>query len=245
MLSVLSGALFVAAAVLFLLSAHMRRKVDGCLGRAGNVDRNTPALGLFTPWHSGSRAPLAVPDRRWTYDQDYMVAFIAALGNQEVAAKGGAQGALAYYAREVLALDMWFVVALGGCVACAAMWTATWAAAWRLWPLWLVCAALGLLYAAADVAEGWLLRRILEHAQPTAGARVEATAGSADAAQVDAACALTRLKLIALTASVIGVLAFVVLLALDSIGRLFQGPTSRTPRPNTTGKGGTVGFERG
>lgn len=246
-----SALLFVVAAALFLVTGVKRRRLDAQLKAAAmNANPSKPVpkqLGLFTAWDPKSLVPVALapPERRWSYDQDYMIAFMGAL--QRSAADLGMTG-LRYYAGPILGVDAWFAVFLAAFIACTGFMVADAFLEWR----WLARGALvggclGVVYGAADVAEDRKLRAILMHAERVTSARqlrgapaslsLEEKAAeleTADAAQVDAANALTRIKLVMLAASVIGVIAFGILFVADRlVGALSGGPDSgpSTPAP--------------
>ena len=101
-------------------------------------------------------------------------------------------------------------------------------------------ACLGVVYGVADVAEDMKLRSILIHAEQITGSPEpsgrhvseprdyrSSLMQPADAAQVDAANALTRIKLVMLCASGIGLVAFGVLFLADRLlGAISGGPRS-------------------
>jgi hypothetical protein len=231
-LEVLSALLLVVSGVLFLINGAKRRKLDWVLKQAAAPgNQNIAQLGLFGTWSPQSPVALAVPERRWIYDQSYMIAFIQAIRSQDIADTADASKdsaapgslALAYYAWPILVLDIGFAVSFAAFIACAAFLAAEWFAGWP-WAA-RACAisgCLGVVYGAADVAEDIKLRSILAHARRVVDSKmtgeslVSGTA-LADAAEVDAANALTRVKLVAILASGIGVIAFLILVALDRI----------------------------
>lgn len=255
------AALFVAAAALFLIDGARRRRLDALLLSAAppsSPQTSTPKqLGLFTHWtprRRGDSAPapgsaaalaLAAPERRWTYDRDYMIAFVAAL---EHGSSLPTQPGLRYYAGPILRLDIWFAAFFAAFIACTGF-----VAAGRLGQCpflaraAVLAACLGLVYGVADIAEDVKLRSILLHAEQVAGApkppagpksKAEAAARLevADAAEVDAANALTRLKLIMLAASGIGLAGFALLWLADRLvgavsGGHGGGATAARPQP--------------
>lgn len=162
--------------------------------------------------------------------------------------------ALRYYAGPILRLDFGFAIFLAVFVACTGMLaadylgTSPWVARAAT-----LSAGLGVVCGAADVAEDLKLRSILEHAERVLGARQlsvsaprstsddhAAVLEAADAAQVDAANALTRIKLVMLEASIIGGLALFV--ADHLVGAVSGGPGSgaSTPRPQPGQGSGAV-----
>src|SRR5713101_7016008 len=103
----ISAALFVIATTLFLIAGAKRRRLDALLKSAAfSPASQTSApqqMGFFAPWQPSSTAALAPPERRWTYDQDYMIAFVAALehGSGDLGMPG-----LRYYAGPILRIDI-------------------------------------------------------------------------------------------------------------------------------------------
>jgi hypothetical protein len=220
-LAIACGAFFALSLALFLATAAKRHRLDAALARA--TSERTPA------------GPIRVPERRLTYDQSALIAFIADARSQRI----GGRRALDYYERTVLPWDMWFAAAFALFIASADLLAAGWLAPWP-WAAraCLIFACMGVLYGASDLAEDFMLRKIFRHAEELdamrESPRTAAATGSeaaakevarrdslpADAAQSDAANALTRLKFVTITASVIGGLVFVGLfLPLDRIMR--------------------------
>jgi hypothetical protein len=252
----LCATLFVITAALFLIAGAKRRGLNVLLKSAAASPNSLvsarPQLGFFTPWRPGSPAALAPPERRWTYDQDYMIAFVNALerGRGDLGMPG-----LRYYARPILRMDTWFAVFFAAFIVCTGLLATDHLGEWP----WIARAAvlgacLGAVYGVADVAEDVKLRSILMHAERVTGARKLQDAPSsrtehddssepetADAAQVDAANALTRIKLVMLSASVIGGLAFGILFVADLLVAAASGSPSSgasTPTPQTFQGGG-------
>ena len=204
------AALLVLSVLLFLVTSAKRDRLDAALRRAA------PARTLDPP------------ERLPTYDQDYMIAFIAAARDAVVNGRNG----LAFYAGPILSWDIGFALAFAAFVVAADMTMAEWLAAcpWAARAC-LILACMGLLYGAADVAEDVMLRKIFRNAESIearrqAGAIPHAATAEqvaektvalreaelADAAQTDAANALTRLKMVTLFLSVIGIAVFYVIL---------------------------------
>jgi hypothetical protein len=218
-LAIACGVFFVVSLALFLITSAKRRRLDKALS-----DR-ARRLG---------KTPLDTPERRPTYDQDYLIAYIEDARSAEVAA---GRTALDYYARTILAWDMWFAVAFAIFIVAANLLAADALARWP-WAarIFLIFACMGALYGIADLAEDFMLRKIFRHAKEIeakqkahrvtrakteeAAARQAALtdAALADAAQTDAANALTRLKIVTLTASVAGGLVFLLIfVTIDGI----------------------------
>jgi hypothetical protein len=228
-LGIACGVFFLLSLGLFLANAVKRHRLDAALARA--------ATG------PGSAGAPAVPERQPTYDQATLIAFIEKARSQRI----GGQHALDYYAHTILPWDMWFAVAFALFIASADLLVAEWLASWP-WAAraFLIFACMGLLYGVADLAEDFMLRKIFRHAEelealkksprtaapgPTDAAKEAARADSlpADAAQSDAANALTRLKMVTITVSVVGGVVFLVIFgALDWTLRKVVAPPARS-----------------
>lgn len=244
-LLITSGLFLVVSLGLYLVAAARRRTLDAALKRAEGLDDTAPSLGFFEAWKPSSRAALAAPELRWNYDQDYMIAFIEAARSQHFFDRPArnSTSALKYYSNLILRLDMWFAIAFAAFIVCASLLGAYWFAAWPwLARAWILVACLGALYGVADVAEDALLRRIFNHAEKIAALNGPSEdMALADAAQVDAANALTRVKFLTIFVSVIGFIAFGLFFCLDKLIYALGGPTSSDPHPNaTTGEAGSL-----
>lgn len=234
-LEVLCGLLFCASLLLFLITAAWRRRIDATLKAAAvakGIAPDTPQLPLFGEWQPDSRVILAQPERRWTYDQDYMIAFIEALDGP-IAGRHEASR-LGFYSNKVLRLDIAFAALFALFIVCAAVLLARWCEAWpwvaRIW-IWSGC--MGVLYGVADVAEDVKLRGILHHAKRMAAMQVADTM-SADAAQIDASNTLTRVKLMTNLLSGTGAAAFGLFLIADKIVSKLSAPSSGHPNSGAT-----------
>jgi len=232
----LSGSLLIVATVLFLIAGAHRRKLDSALKRAAANNSNGDALtqlGLWETWSPQSAKVLTVPERRWTYHQDYMIKFMDPI--LPLPSEAEKPCPLDYYANRILPLDIGFAILFAAFIVCTALLMADWFGE-RTWiaRAFVIFAGFGLVYGAADVAEDIKLRSIFIQARGVRTAadisesRVFGTA-IADAAEVDAANALTRIKIASLAASIIGLVAFGLLLALDAIVSLIsRGPGAGT-----------------
>jgi hypothetical protein len=254
MLLLTTVVLFVLSATLFVMTNRRRHQLDVALKRAaapGNADvENTRQLGCCEAWRPDETGvALNQPERRWTYDQAYMVAFVNALLSQRVpitAATNNASmpsgGALEYYEGPILTLDMWFAVSFAAFIVCCASFIAEIVVS-ILWihRLFIIWSCLGAVYGAADVAEDLKLRSILRHArsatsllttdasEPPAPAAL-GQADLVDAAEVDAANALTRIKMVTIVASIVGFFAFCFLLIASDIVVRTSGRSVRRTR---------------
>jgi hypothetical protein len=145
---------------------------------------------LEVVWNASGNRNTPIPEKRWTYNAHDLDTF---------ARVADSLGMLGFYVNVVLwRSDICFAIAL------AAITAFTWyQIAVTLMDYWFNWAALllggiAILYGIADVAEDMKLARILGHPQ------------SIDADDVAATNVLTRIKMITLTLSVIGILIFLV-----------------------------------
>jgi len=217
----LCGLLFVVSGILFLITGARRRKLGP------------------------TRGELAQPERRWTYDQNNMVEFVAVLLKRRVPAtephdpaNDTRMPALIYYAETILSIDIKFAVVFALFIVSADIVLANWFAEWP----WIVrgcaiSACLGGVYGFADVGEDVKLRSIFRHAARAARLQSSDNLSDslrdeelADASEVDAANALTRIKI----ASVVGLVAFGIFVALDAVVSRSTGrPASGGTTPST------------
>lgn len=230
--------LLFASLLLFLITAARRRKLDLALREAAvarHVPQSAPQLPLFGEWLPHSQVVLAQPERRWTYDQDYMVAFIEALHGRRIAEHRHEASGLGFYSDDILRLDIAFAIFFACFIVCAAFLLAQWCALWPwLMRFWIWSGCMGALYGVADVAEDVKLREIFRHAQHLVTMRAAKVLPDpdtmlADAAQVDASNTLTRVKLITIFLSATGVVAFALFLIADKIVSVFGAPRSGRP----------------
>jgi hypothetical protein len=253
-LAALCGFFLAVSFTLFLVTAARRHTFDNALTRAAAPSGHAPGprqLGVFEGWSRDSRFALAVPERRWTYDQDYMIEFIKAARSQRIPTSTrpasiarethghGDTSALDYYAQSVLRLDIWFAITFAALIACAALLAAEWLAGYPwLARAWVISACMAVIYGAADVVEDITLRRIFNHAQKLAASKKQhyealpPDTAEADAAQVDAVNAVTRVKFCAMLASIIGFVVFGMFLAAGFL--MIGAPTSGDPTSGIT-----------
>lgn len=164
-LVVTCAVLFVLSLALYLLTAAKRHRLDAALAaRARKLNKPAPAE----------------PERRASYDQDDLIAFIEDARAEEIAPS---RTALDYYARSILGWDIWFAVAFAAFIVAANVLAADLLAAWP-WAsrACLIFACMGALYGIADVAEDLTLRKIFRQAEVIAARQkllqVEEAAGA-------------------------------------------------------------------
>jgi hypothetical protein len=217
--------------VIYLRTSRLRHRLDNVLSNG------------FVP-----------PERRWTYDQRDMIAFVEPALRQPMPGTGGT--ALAFYAGPILSWDICFALTFAALIATFGVFATDWLA----FSPWLaraaaICACMSLVYGVADVAEDLTLRKIFRHAEtleikkkarkrftevhPAADVPSDAAqralkeaalqnAAPADAAQTDAANVLTRLKMVTLGATLVGAIIFLFFMALDQIRANADAPA---PQP--------------
>jgi hypothetical protein len=225
---------FTIVTLLFLLTAQLRNRLEGQLRGPARAAPKTdvprlmsePALGRTS---NDAPAP-SIPERLWTYDSALMTQFIESITPR---GSDGARdcGWLAFYAGPILSCDIAFAASFAAAISL----TGVFLMSDVTMPIWLVrlapiCSAMGLVYGAADIAEDLKLRRIFRDAQRhlDALASVDATDRRlCDAASVDAANVLTRVKVVSLTLSVIGLVVWTILMGAAQL--IFRPSTPDNP----------------
>jgi len=200
------------AIMAFFYSAKARVAVDAAIdGRSHrkplglfDLSRGDPAVALAT--HR-----LVVPERLWTYDEAYLERFAQAALHARTR-RGSA--ALDDYVRVILrGLDLYLAVGLGAFVVLVNLTIADFLAD----PLWAraawIGACMGLVYAVADIGEDLKLASILGRAA-TAG---DDAIGAIDPGEAAAANLLTRVKLVSITLSGVGMALVAVLSAIAAV----------------------------
>jgi len=204
----------LVTALIFLINQRARRKIDQALIVASGGKEQIAVFGLCrTPQPKGpADRALAVPERLWCYGKVYLENFIEVASERHV---------LDFYAKPTLVWrDSAFAVALALFTALVAIGIAP------LLPfqpyasgVMLGLACMGLIYGVADVAEDQKLVMIFAKRTPV------------DADDAASANALTRVKLCALTASVIGAVTFLLLNACNSLLERISSSTGRDTKP--------------
>lgn len=220
------------AATLFLITSIQRSKLDLELVRIARVSNQTlpvHQLTTFEAWRPEMEGvALAVPERRWSYDQDYMVRFIETISSRSNAMTKPKKSWLGLYERSILGLDIAFAICFSAFIIATALTIAVWCGGipW-ITRAAIVFNAMGIVYGFADVAEDLKLRGIFRHAQRILKIRAVGSNDSfetalADAAAVDAANALTRVKLLTIAASAVGLLAWVIFIGLQTLLQIWH-----------------------
>ena len=212
--------------VAFFFAAKARAAIDTAVG-TGVYGKS---LRLFDLSYGNAAEALRVrrlvpPERLWTYDETYLERFAQAALHATVP---GGEAALHYYVRAVLRrLDLWFAVGLGAFVILVDVAIAD--ALSAAYPLWTRAAWIGacmaLVYLAADIAEDLKLASILDRAAKGGDDAVAAI----DAGEAAAANMLTRVKLVSITLSGVGIAVFLVLATLAAI--VIRPPGDPAPEP--------------
>lgn len=196
------------AVMAFFYSAKARAAVDAAIDRGSH----RKPLGLFDLSKGDSAAALekrrlVAPERLWTYDEAYLERFAQATLHARM--RRGSS-ALHYYVHAILrGLDLYFAVGLGMFVVLVDLAIADFLI--ESHPLWAraawIGACMGLVYAVADIAEDLKLASILGRAA-TAG---EDAVTAIDAGEAASANMLTRVKLVSITLSAVGMAVFLIL----------------------------------
>ncbi len=215
----LYGELTLAALALtivaFAFATKARAAVDAALDGDGDAYRKP--LRLFDLSHGDVatmlhvRRPVA-PEVLWTYDEAYLERFAQAA----LHARTSHGSALHYYVQVILRrLDIPFAIGLGAFAILVDLALADTLSA--DYPVWgraaFIGACMGLVYAAADIAEDLKLAAILGRAVRPGNDAV----GAIDAGEAAAANMLTRVKIVTLILSGAGVIVFLALAAVAAI----------------------------
>jgi hypothetical protein len=148
-------------------------------------------------WIASGNQRTLIPERCWTYDARDLEVFANAADHA---------GMLRFYVNTILrGSDVCFAIALAAVTAFIWYWIAVTPMEYRIvnWAA-LPLGAMAILYGIADVAEDIKLASILNHRQ------------SIDRADAAATNMLTRIKMVTLTLSVIGVLIFFAVSVLET-----------------------------
>jgi len=207
----------------FFFANRARARVDAAID--GTSHRKP--LGLFDLSRGDSVSALAThrlvaPERLWTYDEAYLQRFAQAALHARLS---GGVPALHYYVRAVLrGLDLWLAAGLGAFIVLVDLGIAD--ALAESHPLWAraawIGACMGLVYAVSDIGEDLKLGSILQRA----GGSGEDAAGAVDPGEAAAANMLTRVKLVSITLSGVGMAVFLVLAAVAAMAAVFIKPPS-------------------
>jgi hypothetical protein len=227
----LYGLLTLAALALTLVafwySARARAALDAAIDGGGDVQRKS--LRLFDLSHGDvaktlGKRRLVEPELLWTYDEAYLERFAQAAMHAQI--KG--RPALRYYVQVILRrFDVPLAVGLGAFAILVDL--ALFAVLSADYPVWsraaFIGACMGLVYMAADIAEDLKLATILGHVvKPRDDKAAQIDPGEAAAANM-----LTRVKIVTLVLSGVGVVVVLVLSAVAAI--FFRPPKAPVPEP--------------
>ncbi len=225
--------LLLATVVTFFVNAGPRARIDGALKSAPS----RKPFGPFALSHGDVRAKLeqqdlVAPEELWTYDADYVERFAKAASRAALPQTT----ALALYVGPVLHWDIAFAVALGLFVAIVDLASAALVDEPLLSGVLIFCGAMGVVYGAADVAEDLKLISILTdwHAQVRTRANTTIESARIDGGEAAAANALTRIKMITITLSIVGIVIFMVMKAVAAV--VYRTPGNPTPAPSGDGR---------
>ena len=159
-------------------------------------------------WAASGNKNTLIPERRWAYDAQDLESFAALASSVQI----GRQTALRFYVKNILkGSDILFAIALAAitAVACYKIAVSPMPFPWLNW-IALPFGAMAILYGIADIAEDLKLAAILAHPEKI------------DRADAAATNMLTRIKIVSLALSVVGLLIFLILAALERLGEKFQ-----------------------
>lgn len=165
-------------------------------------------------WKVSRREQKRHPERSWSYDAHDLEEFSDASRSVKVGQVPAPEfqiPALEFYVRSILrGSDIFFAVALAAVTAFVCYRVAIFPMSWRSinW-IALLAAAMGILYGVADIAEDLKLASILRAPDESD------SLSKVDRAEAAAANMLTRIKMLTLSLSVVGVGIFLVLSALQ------------------------------
>jgi hypothetical protein len=207
----------------FLISIFGNWKIEAlfllaCVSFAWNmINRARWDKAWGTAGHKNTR----IPERCWVYDAHDLESFAAMASGVPI----GQQTALQFYAKDILkGSDIFFAIALAAVTAFICYEIAVLPMPFR-WLNWIALpfAAMAVLYGVADVAEDLKLAAILGHPRKI------------DRADAAATNMLTRIKIVALSLSVVGLLIFAVISLLQTAGEKLQsGEATHTDRTEGT-----------
>ncbi len=206
-----TAAAALATVIIFAINTRSRDAVDAALREAAN---GHAAIGIFELCGPGASnaihdKALVAPERLWCYDEAYLDTFV------EVAAKSttsfGDRALLRYVRPALVWNDVAFAIALSLFSVLALLGIAPFLSRqpWSSY-LMLIFASMGVCYGVADVAEDWKLLTILDN-----GAPVDPTGAAS-------ANALTRVKLVTISISIIGGATFLLLSLVAKLSRRFS-----------------------
>jgi hypothetical protein len=227
-IAIASAVFLVVAAITFFVAAKRRAAIDAALRSGPGVKR----LGMFDLAHHDAMKRLdanhlAIPERLWTYDNFYLEKFAKAARQARLPGGGTA---LDSYIGMAMIFDIVFAAALGLSVALFEFDVAS--LLLPECPLFggavMFFACMGAVYGAADVAEDLKLMSILKDWRNANAGDAEARI-SIDGGEAAAANALTRIKIVTISLSVLGVVVF--LFFSLAAAAIYRKPHNPAPLP--------------
>jgi hypothetical protein len=231
-IAIASAFFLVVAAIAFFVAAKRRAAIDAALRGGQSATR----LGIFDPAHRdavnrSAGKYLAIPERLWTYDNFYLEEFARAARQTRLP---DGRRAIDAYIGTTMSSDIVFAAAMGLFVALFEFDVAT-----MLLPrcpalsgavMFLAC--MGAVYGAADIAEDLKLISILKDWRTAASGDPEGHL-RIDGGEAAAANALTRIKFVTISLSILGGAVFVVFfLIAAAIWRQPRNPVPSSPPEN-------------
>jgi hypothetical protein len=200
-----------------LILGHWQIAVFGVLSLAAIVWNVRNRLAWDHAWNASPHKAISIPERCWTYDAHDIKVFARAAREVHIAD----QTALQFFLRNILkGSDIFFAIALAAVTAfiCYELAVSPPIYTWINWAA-LPLGAMAVLYGVADVAEDIKLASILRHPHKI------------DRADAAATNMLTRLKMVSLFLSVVGLAIFLLIAAVQALaGKLHNKPDISLPK---------------
>ena len=215
-IAVASAVFFLVAAAAYFAAAKRRAAIDASL----KGSRNAEPIGMFNLARNNAmdmleRKSLAIPEGLWTYDSFYLERFARAAHAARLP-RGGT--ALESYMGPTMNADILFAIAFGLFIALFEFGAAT--VILKQCPIVgcavLFFACMGAVYGVADVAEDLKLKSILKdwHGVAAGGATEQIRVDGGEAA---AANALTRIKIVTISLSILGGAVFLIFTGIAAV----------------------------
>ena len=227
-IAVASAFFLIVATIAFFVAEKRRVAIDAALRGGQSATR----LGMFDLAHRDAvnRAEgkyLAIPERLWTYDNFYLEEF--ARGARQTRLPDGRR-AIDVYIGKTMSSDIVFAAAMGLFVALFEFDVAT-----VLLPRCpalsgavMFFAGMGAVYGAADIAEDLKLISILKDWRTAASGDPEGNL-RIDGGEAAAANALTRIKFVTISLSILGGAVFVIFFLIAAA--IWRQPRNPVPPP--------------
>jgi hypothetical protein len=211
-IAVASAVFFLVAAAAYFAAAKRRAAIDAALKGSPNAK----PIGMFNLARNNAmdmleQKSLAIPEGLWTYDSFYLERFARAAHAAHLP-RGGT--ALESYMGPTMNADILFAIAFGLFIALFEFGAAT--VFLKQCPTVgcavLFFACMGAVYGVADVAEDLKLKSILKDWHGVAAEQIRVDGGEAAAAN-----ALTRIKIVTISLSILGGAVFLIFTGIAAV----------------------------